>query len=59
MDIRDVPLYISNYIYFAEVSQKTESLQAGGFVHSGGGTDWVKASEIAEKDNLWTVAVRC
>ena len=27
-----------------------ESLQAGGFVHSGGGTDWVKASEIAEKD---------
>lgn len=28
------------------------------FAHSGG-TDWVKASEIAEKDNLWTVAVRC
>eukprot|EP00435_Cladocopium_sp_Y103_P037412 s1469_g9.t2 len=27
---------------------------AGGFVHSGGGTDWVKASEIAEKDNLRT-----
>ena len=28
------------------------SPEAGGFVHSGGGTDWVKASDIAEKDPI-------